>query len=551
MEDLDSGRRLCQEPHAPWTVIQVIQGGAHHAAQYVELGYKVMSRKSTILASFRETWLAASLLLLGVNSCAPEQSTLVISVAGLQPDIKTLHLTARLAGTESTRDYVAASTIGLKLPAGASGQVELRMNGLGGNGCPVATGQASVAASMQERVDVALQLVAQTCSTNHLQLVCANGQCDGLCASGYSDCDGNKQTNGCETLGACSLGFGPAQSFNVDPEPNSIAVADFNSDAKSDIAIVHQKSDRVSVLLGNGLGGFGGVKILQVSTTFAPHAVGAGDLNGDRKPDLVVANLGAHSVSILLADSMNGFGMPTNVLADTNPASIVLADFNADQAIDLAVTNFGANNVSIMLGDGNGVLKPQLSLPAVGTNPAAIAAADFDGDKKLDLAVANNGSDNVSVLIGKGDGGFIVQPTPLRVGTQPTSIVSGDFNGDQKQDLAVSNGGSNNVSVLFGDGTGRFGTALNFATGASPVGLTVGDFNSDQRPDLAVANYKAASVSVLLGTVAGTFAPASTFPVGGGPIALAMGDFNNDGWPDLVSTNSGNASVSVLLNQSR
>ena len=68
----------------------------------------------------------------------------------------------------------------------------------------VAMGQSSVAVSSQARIDVTLQLMEQTCSTSHLQLACSGGRCDGLCASGYTDCDGNKQTNGCETLGACT-----------------------------------------------------------------------------------------------------------------------------------------------------------------------------------------------------------------------------------------------------------------------------------------------------------------------------------------------------------
>ncbi len=37
------------------------------------------------------------------------------------------------------------------------------------------------------------------CSANHIVRACNNGACTGTCDAGYSDCDMNKQSNGCET----------------------------------------------------------------------------------------------------------------------------------------------------------------------------------------------------------------------------------------------------------------------------------------------------------------------------------------------------------------
>jgi len=54
----------------------------------------------------------------------------------------------------------------------------------------------------------------KTCSSNHMATrTCSGGVCSGDCASGYGDCDTNKQTNGCETntntnashCGACGM----------------------------------------------------------------------------------------------------------------------------------------------------------------------------------------------------------------------------------------------------------------------------------------------------------------------------------------------------------
>ena len=67
-----------------------------------------------------------------------------------------------------------------------------------------------------------------------------------------------------------------------------MAVGDVNGDGKPDLVVANDGSNTVSVLLGNGNGTF------QAQQTFAtgtePNSVAVGDLTGDGKPDIVVAN---------------------------------------------------------------------------------------------------------------------------------------------------------------------------------------------------------------------------------------------------------------------
>ena len=67
-----------------------------------------------------------------------------------------------------------------------------------------------------------------------------------------------------------------------------MAIGDVNGDGKPDIVVANAGSNTVSVLLGNGNGTF------QAQQTFAtgihPMSVVVGDLTGDGKPDIVVAN---------------------------------------------------------------------------------------------------------------------------------------------------------------------------------------------------------------------------------------------------------------------
>ena len=95
--------------------------------------------------------------------------------------------------------------------------------------------------------------------------------------------------------------FGTATNFPVGSGPNSVAVGDVNGDMKLDLAVANFQSNNVSVLRGNGIGGFGPATNFSVIGLLWQVAVG--DFNGDLKPDLAVANGNSDNVSVLLNQS--------------------------------------------------------------------------------------------------------------------------------------------------------------------------------------------------------------------------------------------------------
>ena len=82
--------------------------------------------------------------------------------------------------------------------------------------------------------------------------------------------------------------FGAKTDFATGPVPVSVAIGDLNGDGKPDLAVANCDSNTVSVLLGNGDGTFGAKT--DFATGSGPGSVAIGDLNGDGKPDLAVAN---------------------------------------------------------------------------------------------------------------------------------------------------------------------------------------------------------------------------------------------------------------------
>jgi hypothetical protein len=153
----------------------------------------------------------------------------------------------------------------------------------------------------------------------------------------------------------------------------------------------------VSILLGTGTGSF------EMRTIFGtgnqPRAVAVGDFNTDGKLDLAVSNFGSASVSVLLGTGTGSFGAKTDFATGSFPGlSVAVGDFNTDGKLDLAVTNQESATVSILLGTGTGSFGTR-TVFAVGSTPLSSAAGDFNTDGKLDLVVTNFRSDTVSILL--------------------------------------------------------------------------------------------------------------------------------------------------------
>ncbi len=347
----------------------------------------------------------------------------------------------------------------------------------------------------------------------------------------------------------------------VGNNPRFVVVADFNLDGKPDLATANVSSNNVTILLGNGSGGF-------TQSVSSPIAIGGfllsvtvGDFNLDGKPDLATANVLLNSVTILLGDGSGGFTQPAGspIAVGNSPNSIAVADFNQDSKPDMAVANYNSNNVTILLGSGNGSFTQPASSPVgVVLNPISLSVGDFNQDGKLDLATANDGSANVTILSGNGSGGF-TQPvgSPVDVGSRPQSIAVADFNLDGKPDLVTANLNSNNATILLNNGSGGFNEPAGspVAVGTRPQSVAVADFNLDGKPDFATANLNSNNVTIQLNTCAalpcsGTdFTQPAGSPIGLGtaPFSVATGDFNQDGKLDLVTSNPNSQTLNIFL----
>lgn len=169
--------------------------------------------------------------------------------------------------------------------------------------------------------------------------------------------DGNKDLaianynshNASVLLGIGNGSFGAATNLDVGNNPDSIAIGDFNADGKQDFVTANydfNRSNNVSVRLGNGDGSFG--SLTNFTTGESTHGVAIGDFNGDGKQDLAVANGFPSILTILLGNGAGGFNFAGNFGSGIGGESeVAVGDFNADGRQDLALVTFYQESVSI------------------------------------------------------------------------------------------------------------------------------------------------------------------------------------------------------------
>jgi hypothetical protein len=309
-------------------------------------------------------------------------------------------------------------------------------------------------------------------------------------------------------LGDGRGGFAPAPGSPLKTAAHMIAVGDVNKDRNPDLALTHHDSFGVVVLLGAGDGRFapapGSPFAAHQGTKAHNHGLALSDLNRDGNPDITTSNQDDNSVSVLLGDGRGGFtpaaGSPFAVGRAPYPHAV--GDVNGDGNLDIATPNVGSNNVSVLLGDGRGGFTPAANSPyGVATRPYYIAVADVSGDGKPDLITTHDDISLMSTLLGDGRGGFSAAPaSPFDLGRRAYKLVAADVNRDARADLIIGTGVGDSVTVLLGDERGGYTHAAGspYTAGRDPR-VAVGDVNGDGRPDIITANSGSGSITVLLG----------------------------------------------------
>ncbi|HEX2340351.1 MAG TPA: FG-GAP-like repeat-containing protein, partial [Vicinamibacterales bacterium] len=286
--------------------------------------------------------------------------------------------------------------------------------------------------------------------------------------------------------------FDPPVYFQAGAD--GMSVGDFDRDGNLDVVTANE-NDQVTILYGNGAGGFPRVTRFPTGLEDAGGAFSA-DLTGDGFLDVVLGIEDEGGVAYLMRnDGAGGLLAPVALPSGTELGGIDLEDFNGDGFIDIATANGGDSTISILRNNGTGVFTEVSRLP-VDTLLGIRPVGDLNGDGRPDIGLGREvtGDLAISVYFNSASGAFTGPIDIIQTSVDIHDVTAADVTGDGFRDLVMF---GSIVQVLRNDGTGNFGPPAVYAISTDPGNLTIGDVNGDGRPDILVG-LENAGVGVLL-----------------------------------------------------
>ena len=329
--------------------------------------------------------------------------------------------------------------------------------------------------------------------------------------------------------------------INIESDPRDLLLRDLDGDGLLDLIWGDRDQHAVSVWR-NQAGTFVHHQNF-AGDNYGPLAVDAADFTGDGRLDLVLANSGSRTFSILPGKASNGgldFQAVIHLRPDEYPDDALLADFTGDGLTDLGVSRFTTEQVySVYPGLG----KADFSTVPVDTPMPTmnrLFARDFDQDGLQDVLSVGG---HCVFYAGQGDGGFAAG---VASGLSVTSNrkLTIDLNADGVLDLAWIVGGHPSLlRVSLGTGDGTFGPYTEYTDVAEDESIGAGDITGDGAPEV-FSGHRGGILSIHPNLGDGTFGVRRDIVIQGSIIppaigAIAVADFDGDGDNDVVVSGFG------------
>lgn len=303
--------------------------------------------------------------------------------------------------------------------------------------------------------------------------------------------------------------FAPPIELSTGDGPRAVTLADVDNDGDLDILVANYLANSLSIFtnkitIGSSEWWPQKFERTDFATGARPSDVDVHDMDGDGRLDVVVVNSWASSVSVyrnttttMNVIDANSLAAPVDFSANGGNA-LALADMDGDLKPDMIVANYGNNEVAYRVNTsspGNISFGPIFDTSIPG-DAYDVKTADLDGDGKTDVVVGQSGG-AVSILHNASSSGNIVfdTRTDLPVATEPRYVAISDLNGDGKPDIVTANTDPNNntgtvslfqnISSSGSLSTSSFSSAVTLPARNGNYSVAVANIDNDGQPDIA------------------------------------------------------------------
>ncbi|MFZ0826909.1 MAG: VCBS repeat-containing protein [Verrucomicrobiia bacterium] len=337
--------------------------------------------------------------------------------------------------------------------------------------------------------------------------------------------------------------LGEPQKIPCSGTPKSVQIVDVDGDGRNDLLLVDWDSPTpLRFRLQNTAGQLGPEIYFRAPPT---RSFCADNLEGDNKNYVVTIarDSGRAEVSQFTrqpAEVLSGAFrrgqfqiLPLNK-ADVAQRGMLWADVNGDGRPDLLVAEPASGQLSVYLQQPDGSLAPPRTFPTL-AGVSQLAAADWNGDGHPDIFLLSR--DENAVGVAQFDkNGRLPFPTLIPFDGKPLVMAVGPLKPGAKPSLCVMVDKDGQRSLVTRAADGRLRTQkLSDSFKSNPTALAIQDVNQDGRADL-VALIPYEKIKVLLQKSGGDFDEEDVDPPGGAIEQpwLAAADVDGDGRPELL-----------------
>lgn len=362
--------------------------------------------------------------------------------------------------------------------------------------------------------------------------------------------------------------FGSEKAAFGSFKPLQFAVGDLNGDGVKEIVALDYATAEVSVTTVDKTS-LVSSHPLKFSTGLAPVAMVLADFDGDGKLDIITANQGAKTISVLINNSVGSvsYKAAVDISVNEHMVSLAVADIDLDGKPDLIYV-FGANTnmtLAVMLNTttSGAISADPASEIAVESNHIGLRIVDLDGDGKPEIISYTNQFVNVyqnNTSVGNVTG--VTLPLhSAQILNDIKSVELSDLNGRGKPHIVVLYDRGNYVRIQQNfsvPGDLIFRNDLILISGETEADyLAVGDLNADGRPEIIVSKNSSysfyAAQNIDAGgqsMISGSFAHPTRFDDGVSDVKnMLVVDLTGDGQSEIVQGHELTYGLSIRKNE--